>query len=96
MPVPGAMGDAYTLTFHAAGQNVASGGQIGARVEFRAQGATVSTANCLIPERGSFNWQQVVCTASAGAAYDSVRISIGWQGVDSGQLGIDAVDLSRD
>ncbi|MGF1504062.1 MAG: fibronectin type III domain-containing protein, partial [Anaerolineae bacterium] len=87
--VSGSAGDKVTLTFAVAGQGLPAGGAIGARVDLLDSGV-VDSAQCLVANRGSFNWQTITCTIdSAAAAFTEIRVSIGWQSIASGLLGID-------
>ncbi|NDJ35301.1 MAG: S8 family serine peptidase [Chloroflexi bacterium] len=92
--VSGASGDTVELTFYVGGQNLASGGQAGTRVETFNGGSLVDLANCLVANRGTFNWQQIVCTVNASGNYDEIRVSIGLRNIPSGFFGIDAAELT--
>ncbi|MGF1506727.1 MAG: hypothetical protein ACFB51_16580 [Anaerolineae bacterium] len=94
VPVETIPGGLWTLSFEVTGLNIASGGQMGARLEFLEGDATVATANCLAPERGTFDATTVTCPpAAAPSSYDAIRISIGWQNISGGLLFIDDVAL---
>ncbi|NDJ53210.1 MAG: hypothetical protein GYB68_09020 [Chloroflexi bacterium] len=91
--IDGQPGDTYMLTFYLAGLNVADGGQIGALIRLRSGDTLEQNIPCLVEQSGSFQWQQITCEINVTAQIDSVEVWIGWQGVSSGQLGIDDVVL---
>ncbi|MGF1506880.1 MAG: hypothetical protein ACFB51_17375 [Anaerolineae bacterium] len=95
VPLAGQTNDQVELTFYVAGQNVSSGGLIGTRLELRSGGSNVGVGQCLVANRGTFNWTEITCTATAAGAFDSAHISIGWRNISSGLLGIDAVSITR-
>ncbi|NDJ53481.1 MAG: hypothetical protein GYB68_10400 [Chloroflexi bacterium] len=79
-----------------AGQEVATGGRIGARLSFLNEGAVVQVADCeYTGSRGSFTWTEVSCQAVALSSYDSIRLMLGWVGINAGFFGIDEVSLSQ-
>ncbi|MGF1507441.1 MAG: lamin tail domain-containing protein, partial [Anaerolineae bacterium] len=94
--VSGATDDVVILRLRIGGQNVASGGNIGAQVELLDGVSTVDLNQCVTGQRGTFNWQVFTCQITAPAAYDTIHVTIGWQGVASGFFGIDAVELDID
>ncbi|MGF1507075.1 MAG: choice-of-anchor D domain-containing protein [Anaerolineae bacterium] len=98
VPVTGGFsGDSYTLSFYIGGQNLGTGGAVGARLEFLNGGDVVNRINCTAANRGTFNWQLITCPpATAAGAYDAIRITLGTQGIAEGLLGFDSVVLSLD
>ncbi|MGF1507160.1 MAG: alpha-amylase family glycosyl hydrolase [Anaerolineae bacterium] len=92
----GGANDAVELRFHVAGQALASGGQVGARIEMLDGGTVVDVTNCVVSDRGSFGWQLEVCSLTATTSFDQIRVTLGLQGVPSGFLGFDAISLILD
>ncbi|MGF1506728.1 MAG: hypothetical protein ACFB51_16585 [Anaerolineae bacterium] len=94
LPTPFIPDTDWALSFEIGGYAIPAEGFIGARLEFLEGDATVATANCLAPERGTFNATTVTCPpAAAPSSYDAIRISIGWQNISGGLLFIDDVAL---
>ncbi|MGF1505933.1 MAG: hypothetical protein ACFB51_12505 [Anaerolineae bacterium] len=85
----------WTLTLALGGYELPAGGAIGARLEFLQGDVPVAQSDCLVTQRGTFDTTTITCAAAtAPADYDALRISVGWQGLDTGLLFLDAVDLS--
>ncbi|NDJ34911.1 MAG: S8 family serine peptidase [Chloroflexi bacterium] len=92
----GSAGDAFAFSFYAGGQNLNSGGAVGARLELRSGSSTVDTVNCIVPNRGTFNWQLITCpTITATGSFDAIRISMGLRNINGGLLGFDNLSLTQ-
>ncbi|NDJ36338.1 MAG: hypothetical protein GYB64_16915 [Chloroflexi bacterium] len=84
----------WTLSLTLSGLAIPAEGFMGARLEFLDGGSPVTQANCLVADRGTFDATTITCpAATAPAAYDSIRISVGWRDISDGLLFIDAVAL---
>ncbi|MGF1506600.1 MAG: ExeM/NucH family extracellular endonuclease, partial [Anaerolineae bacterium] len=92
--VSGSSGDTVELVFYVGGQNLVSGGQAGARIETFNGGSPADLVNCLVSDRGTFNFTQVTCTLNATSNFDEIRVSIGLRNIPSGFFGIDAASLT--
>ncbi|MGF1505761.1 MAG: hypothetical protein ACFB51_11630 [Anaerolineae bacterium] len=97
LPLSGEAGDVLRLDFHAGGRSVDPGGTLGARLDLFAGGVLVSSTDCKHTVPGAtFTWTPFACAIIASAPYDTIRVSVGAQGIGSGFIGFDSVFLTQD
>jgi hypothetical protein len=96
VPVAGGAGDAYALTLQGRGSGLTAGEALDATLETLSAGAIVDTSSCTLAfPADTFAGAPEACVVTANAPYDALKLTLGWEGVRSGSLDIDAVSLVR-
>ncbi|NDJ52692.1 MAG: hypothetical protein GYB68_06360 [Chloroflexi bacterium] len=97
-PITAPAGTSIDVVFALAGVNVANNGTIGLQIAFTNDGSVAYTYNCIYNgARGTFDWQALQCAnITPTAAFNGIRISLGWTGVSAGVIGWDNVYVQAD
>lgn len=94
--VAGGPGETYVLTLLGSGSGLTAGEALDVTLESTSGGMPVDSEGCSSPFPSSdFSGSPAACELTATGAYDSLEVTIGWNGPTTGSIALDAVSLTR-
>jgi predicted outer membrane repeat protein len=95
-PVAGNTGETFTLTMLGEGAGLTVGEGMKATVETLSGGTVVDTQTCAtVFKAATLSGAPAACVLATTAAYDTVRITIGWKNATTGSITLDAITLTQ-